>query len=254
MQRNPFAFQAWDTNSSSEFNSYFDGGTASFLDSSSAFEGKKYNNLDSLTDHSYEDADDSDEYDESHEANVPTNILARSFLPWRSNIHSSDNAFPAPLACIYYKVARSTSYSCIDCITVTMFCNVKVQFKMSAANYILSNPRNFPGGTISVGEYVVVDADRGEDIGIVTAVQCRRLPSSNSDQPQPRRVLRIASSEEIHHFEQKKVDEYHAVQVHWQLPEFDNLHSHYFTYSNLLYRYAQISSAPCMMFLSTSMT
>ena len=90
---------------------------------------------------------------------------------------------------------------------------IQVQFKVASGSYAVGNSAvaNF-----GVGDYVIVEADRGEDIGVIISCQLRRVAADqlNSEDSKPfRQIYRFATSAERSLLQQKELDEQQAVQV-----------------------------------------
>lgn len=67
-----------------------------------------------------------------------------------------------------------------------------------------------------MGDYVVVEADRGEDIGVITSCQLRNvtIDNLNGEEVKPfRQIYRFATIGERHALQQKEHDENQAIRV-----------------------------------------
>ena len=88
-----------------------------------------------------------------------------------------------------------------------------MQFKVASGSYAVGNSAvaNF-----GIGDYVVVEADRGEDIGVIISCQLRRVSADQleSEDSKPfRQIYRFASTSERNLLIEKERDEQQAVQV-----------------------------------------
>jgi len=95
----------------------------------------------------------------------------------------------------------------------------QVQFKVASGNYSVLNTST---ANFAVGDYVVVEADRGEDVGVITSCQLRHVSSFDSlrsenpreeSPPRFRQIYRFASILERNMLAQKEQDENQAIQV-----------------------------------------
>ncbi|CAN0031773.1 unnamed protein product, partial [Phaeothamnion confervicola] len=99
-----------------------------------------------------------------------------------------------------------------------------VQFKRVTRNFLLAKHALAASQAPAPGDYVKVEADRGEDMGLVVG----RFPLPDGGKPRPataghkhrgygqyekERIIRIASEEELHMLKEKQMDEQRVLDV-----------------------------------------
>lgn len=87
-----------------------------------------------------------------------------------------------------------------------------MQCKVECGSYILANTSSSVAN-FGIGDYVVVEGDRGEDIGIIVDCHTRRYPASMRDESNFKKIYRFATMEERNALTQKEIDEQIAKKV-----------------------------------------
>lgn len=153
---------------------------------------------------------------------MPTNVGVHSFMNYQQQQHSvgtQGGGYPFSAATPRGSVAQSKTPRCVEPVDGYIY---QVQFKRAHKNFILapSAPRS-----IIPGDFVKVEADRGEDMGIVLAKLPARefeevIPTAgyrgrgfSSGQGERKYLFRLATPEERASLADKVADEEHALAV-----------------------------------------